>query len=358
MSAESIQAAYEKFIESEERRGPQTQRNSVYASSWTACTRQMALDMLRPDIKPPFQADTLANFRRGNDRARDIKADFTKVGRYSEPAFDVIGAEERFELRDKKGRVVIVGKVDFRLKYTGQKGSIPVETKSYHPNLTQGVKRFEDMFGNRWLRKGAHQLLCYMYGSNEETGIMLLDRPGIPRPLEVKLYDHLDKVEDFLQRAEVAMDAREAVRSKLLAIDTDKIPVEYAEELLPPFTDDPAECRVCPFFGSACNPPLSYQGATIITEEDILLAIERHDALDEPRAEYKGLHDELAEHLKLRVPKTATKDNKQQIIAGKYLVTAHWGPNTTYHVPEEVKKGFRKVDATGKFNFEIERVSE
>lgn len=355
-TAEQIQQAYEKFIESEERRGPQQQRNSVYASSWTACTRQMALDMLRPDIKPPFQADTLANFRRGNDRARDIKSDMTRVGRSCDPPFDVIGAEERFELRDKKGRVVIVGKVDFRLKFAGQKGSAPVETKSWHPNLIQGIKQFDDLFGNRWTRKGAFQLLSYLYGSEEPVGFMLLDRPGIPRPLEVKLYDYLDRMEDFLQRAEIAMDAREQILKQITPAELQ--PAELFSDFLPPFTDDPSECRVCPFFGSACQPPLSYQGASIITEEDVLASIERHDATDEPRREYKGIHDELADYLKARVPKTATKDNKQQIIAGKYLVTAHWSPNTTYPVPDTVKAGFKKVDAAGKFNFDIVKVDQ
>lgn len=359
MTAESIQQAYEKFIESEERRGPSGQRSYIYASSWSACTRQMTLDMLRPDIKPPFQADTLANFRRGNDRARDIKADFTKVGRYSEPAFDVVGAEERFEVRDRKGRVVIVGKVDFRLAFTGSKSKPPVETKSWHPNLTQGVKRFEDLFSNRWTRKGAFQLLTYMYATNEPVGFMLLDRPGIPRPLEVNLDDHLDKIEDFLQRAEVAMDARERVmKSDPIAELYVGQAIEAMGRILPPFTDDPAECRVCPFFGSVCNPPLSFQGASIITEEDVIANIERHATLDEPRKEYTGLHKELAAYLEPRTPKTATKDNKQQIVAGKYIVTAHWGPNTTYPVPQKVKAEYKKVDATGKFNFSVDKVSE
>ncbi len=353
MTAESIQLAYEKFIESEERRGPQGQRQYLYASSWSACTRQLALDMLRPDIKPPFRADTLANFRRGNDRARDIKADMTRVGRSADPQFDVVGAEERFEVRDRKGRVIIVGKVDFRLAFSGSKSKPPVETKSWHPNLIQGVKQFSDLFGNRWTRKGAFQLLTYMYATNEPMGFMLLDRPGIPRPLEVKLYDHLDKVEDFLQRAEVAMDAREAIVGASVAF-----PPPIIDGFMPPFTDDPAECRVCSFFGSACQPPMKFEGASIITDESLLAAIEQHDALDEPRKEYKDLHEQLAETLATMTPKTATKDNKKQIVAGKYLITANWGPNTTYAVPEKVKTEYKKVDATGKFNFSVVKVTE
>src|SRR3990167_3011935 len=356
MSATAIQQAYEKFIESEEKRSAQGQRPYVYASSWSACTRQMALDMLRPDVKPPFPLDTLANFRRGNDRARDIKADITRVGRHCDPPFDVVGAEERFELRDKKNRVVIVGKVDFRLKFHGQKGSAPVETKSWHPNLIQGVKTFADLFGNRWTRKGAFQLLAYMLATNEPVGFMLLDRPGIPRPLEVKLYDWLDKIEDFLQRAEAAMDAREDVLT---------IAPEYRETAmhasLPPYIDDPSECRVCPFFGTACNPPLHYGGAAIITEEEILAQIEKHEVLDEPRKEYKDLHEDLAEYLKRLTPKDFKNGAKKQIIAGKYLIEATYQKQSKMDLPKDNEaslKQYVKVDEAGKFSFKITKVSE
>src|SRR3990167_3196994 len=278
-TAESLTAAYEKFIEAEERRSLQGQRQYVYASSWSACTRQMALDMLRPDVKPPFQADTLANFRRGRDRERDLVADLTRVGRHSEPSFELVGAQERFELRDKKGRIVIVGKVDTRIKFHGQKGSDPVEIKSFHPNLIQGVKQFSDMFANRWTRRGAFQLLAYLLGSNEERGWLLLDRPGIPRPLEVRLLDHLDKIEDFLKRAEVAMDAREKATLLSQKENPSEAWINFTPDILPPYLADPSECRVCPFFGVACNPGRSFSGASIITQDELLAQIEKHEAL-------------------------------------------------------------------------------
>src|SRR3990167_8669332 len=353
-TAESLTAAYEKFIEAEERRSLQGQRQYVYASSWSACTRQMALDMLRPDVKPPFQADTLANFRRGRDRERDLVADLTRVGRHSEPSFELVGAQERFELRDKKGRIVIVGKVDTRIKFHGQKGSDPVEIKSFHPNLIQGVRQFSDMFLNRWTRRGAFQLLAYLLGSNEERGWLILDRPGIPRPLEVRLLDHLDKIEDFLARAEVAMDAREVI------LDRNSTEAAYAS-FLPTFINDSSECRVCPFFGTACQPALSFAGASIITEDEVLAQIEKHESLDDPRKEYKNLHDDLAEYLKARTPKTFKGGQKQQTIAGKFLIESTWQKQSSLELPEEVEKGlevYRKADDAAKFSFMITKVSD
>lgn len=359
VTAALIQSAYEKFIEAEERRSSSGQRSSVYASSWSACTRAMALDMLVPDAKPQFAADTLANFRRGNDRARDIKADMSRVGRFADPPFDVVGAEERFELRDTKGRVVIVGRVDFRLKFAGVHGSKPVETKSWHPLLVQGVKRFDDLFTNRWTRKGAHQLLAYMLATNEQTGFMLLDRPGIPRPLEVNLFEHLDKIEDFLKRAEIAMDAREQIYKETIDGLT-LLPSNLStfEPLLPPFIDDPSECRSCSFFGGACNPPLTHQGAAIITDDEVLAKIEQHDTLDEPRQQYKDIHDELADYLRARTPTTHRTKSKRQMIAGKYLIESWYSKNTTLEMPEAEKLKYQKTVEDGKFQFNITKVVE
>ena len=357
MIAESIQRAYEKFIESEEKRSAQGQRPYVYASSWSACTRQMALDMLRPDVKPPFPLDTLANFRRGNDRARDIKADITRVGRHCDPPFDVVGAEERFELRDKKNRVVIVGKVDFRLKFHGQKGSAPVETKSWHPNLIQGVKTFSDLFANRWTRKGAFQLLAYMLATNEPVGFMLLDRPGIPRPIEVKLFDWLDKIEDFLQRAEVAMDAREQYTRIMGAPVGPEASLQAAEAELPPFTDDASECRVCPFFGSACQPPLKFEGASIVTDEVEIQKIERLAAIqDMPEIEEHAVLDKWAKK-RFRGILSA--------VVGKCIVQGKWQKDTKYELTEEaqaqietIKAPFAKKVEQGKWFLTVTKVSE
>ena len=333
MTAEAIQKAYERFIEAQERHSVQGQRQYVYASAWAACTRQMAFDMLRPDAKKPFPVDTLANFRRGRDRERDLLADLTRGGRECEPPFEVIGGQERFEIKDKKGRIEIVGKVDARLKFAGEKGSAPLEIKSYHPTVSQAIKRFEDMFIGRWTRKGAHQLLAYLLASNEPLGFLLLDRPGIPRPLEVRLYDHLDKAEDFLARAEVALDATE-----------DGAP-------LPPYIDDPAECRVCDFYGHTCQPPLAYDAATIITDEETVWQTERYAELDEL--------PEIQEHTRLEKWAKERYRGVEQAIAGKCVVEGKPRKTTKTVFPDEATKlKYQVSDPKGGWITTITKVSK
>jgi len=352
--AEALTKAYETFIEKEEAREPMKERRYVYASSWSACTRQIALDLIFPETKPQFSADTLANFRRGKDRARDIKADMTRMGRECNPPFDVVGAEERFELRDKKSRVCIVGKVDFRLKFEGRKGSAPVETKSYHPNMTQGVNSFEDMFRNRWLRKGAFQLLAYMLATNEPLGYMLLDRPGIPKILEVRLFEWLDRIEDFLQRAEKAMDT---LHDHLHAKQAESTGIHDLPVQMPPFIEDPSECRVCSHFGVTCNPPLSYPGTRIFTDEEAILKTERFATLD--------AMPEIEEHQALEKYVKKTFRGVLSAICGKCSVTGKWQKNTVYDIPIDVaaqidalKEPYKKTIEQGKFFVAVTKVSE
>ncbi len=187
---------------------PNTPRGYVYASSFRPCVRRMAYEMTSPESLPPWPAEVLAKFRRGDDRERDLLADLTKIGRDAEPAFSIIGQQERFVLKDHKGRTAIVGKVDARIQIDGARP--PLEVKAWSPMMTDRIERFEDLFENPWTRSGAHQLLAYLFGAGEPFGFLLLDRSGIPRLLPVELEPNLDRMEDFLEKSERAIDHVEA----------------------------------------------------------------------------------------------------------------------------------------------------
>src|ERR1044071_6759455 len=174
--AVSIHRAWAEFVTSG--RSAPGKRHNVYASSYRSCVRQMVLEMTAGDQVKPWSADTLANFRRGNDRERDLLADLKKIGRNADPSFETVGEQERFELKDHKGRVAISGKVDCRLRINGTRISAPLEVKSWSAHLTAKVKKFPDLLESGWTRSGAMQLLCYLLGAQEEFGFLLLDRPG------------------------------------------------------------------------------------------------------------------------------------------------------------------------------------
>lgn len=341
--AAGISKGFADFIQHEEQRTRGSKRAYVYASAWRACTRQMALEMLEPDKLPDFSVDTLANLRRGKDRERDLLADFTRAGRNSDPSFEVIGREERFELRDHKSRVVIVGKVDAQLKMGRQ--TFPLEVKSWNPNLVARVETFEDLFSNRWTRAGGHQILAYLLGNNQPLGFFLLDRNGLPKLLEVELDKHLHRMEDFLARAEIAMDA---VDNLTMAPEYRKAGID-----LPPFIQDASECRYCGFYGSVCNPPSSSAGAEMIVDENWVQKVERYAELMASGEEFEALGKEIRKKFR----------GIDMAIVGNVLLEGRWQRDTRYELPEavrmqidELKAPFAKRIDEGKFFLDVTRI--
>jgi hypothetical protein len=298
----------------------------MYAGSWRACTRRAVYEMSEPFQQEPFKADTLANFRRGNDRERELLIDLARVGRAADPPFEVVAQQQRFELKGKSGRVVIVGKVDARLKCRELGMDAPLEIKAWHPNLVARIKTFEDLFLGTWTRSGAHQLLAYLFGSGEHIGYMLLDRNGLPRLLPVVLEDHLDRMEAFLQKAE------EAVAHRLAGT-------------LPDYIDDPTECKRCPFFGF-CSPPVKYEGAVVITDDEMLEMLEHRNELMQSGKLFAKLDAEVKARLR----------GIEYGVAGPFVITGKWERGTTYVMPDEIKERYRKTDPHGRFKLDITKL--
>lgn len=314
---QAIETAWAQFMNQDSR--PMSKRNNVYASAYRECTRQMVLDMTHGDTLPGFDADTLARFRRGNDRERDLMADLKKVGRNSEPSFEVAGEQERFEIRDKKGRVCITGKIDGRLVFRDYKNlkflhgqrSTPIEAKAWSAQLVAHIDVFEDLFKSRWTRAGAYQLLSYIFAENVPLGFFLLDRSGLPALIPVELYPNLDRVEKFLVKSEQAMDHKEA-------------------GTLPDYTAEKEECKFCPHFGRNCNPPMDFgAGAQVFTDPEVITKAERFNEL-----ERKMTDEEWSEFNRLDKWKSQQFRGVETGVAGGLLITGKWKKGKEVTIPE------------------------
>lgn len=300
---------------------------TVYASQWRACDRRMVLDLVEGDKLPPWDAETLARFERGRDRERDLLATLTRVGRDAEPPFQVIGQQERFELKDRKGRIAITGKVDARLEVNGARA--PLECKAWHPNLVAKIEQYSDLFNNPWTRSGGYQLLAYLYGAGEPMGFLLLDRSGLPRLLPVELDVHLDRVEEFLTRAEQALDHRDA-------------------GTLPACITDAAECGRCSWYGAVCQPPTRSEGAVVLTDPELEAALERRHELDTATTEYDALDKQIKARLR----------GVESGICGHFAISGKWGKKTSVELPADIKAQYTVTDPKGKFTLEIARLGE
>jgi hypothetical protein len=285
----------------------------------------MVYEMTQPESLPPFDAEVLQRFHRGDDRERDNLADLTRIGRNADPPFRVIGQQERFELKDHQGRVAIVGKVDARLEFFGR--AWPVEVKAWSPFITDRIDTFADVFENPWTRGGAHQLLAYLYGAGVPFGFLLLDRSGIPRLLPVELDPHLDRLEDFLVKAERVLDHAQA-------------------GTLPDYIDDPTECRRCPWYGAVCNPPFSAQTAQLLTDPELEAALTRRDELKAAADEYRALDDTVKAQLR----------GVELGIAGPFQILGRWARTSRVELPADLKKQYTVTNPRGQFRLEITRL--
>jgi hypothetical protein len=286
----------------------------------------MCYELTDPDKQPELEAQVLAKFRRGDDRERDLLADLSRIGRDADPPFDVIGQQERFELKDRKGRVAIAGKVDARLRVS-REITPPIEVKAWSPTLVDRIETFDDLFENPWTRSGGYQLLSYLFGANEPFGFLLLDRSGIPMLLPVELTAHLDRMEEFLSKAERVIDHVRA-------------------GTLPDFLDDAVECKRCPFYGGHCNPPLSAAVARVITDPAVEADLERWHALKDVGKEWSSLDYRLKQQFR----------GIESAIAGPFSITGRWGKNTRVDLPADLKKRYTVTDPKGKFFLEIEKL--
>ncbi len=322
--ADTIGASWTRFLRTSSR--PQTPHAYVYASAWRVCERRMVYELTQPETLPPWPPEVLAKFRRGDDRERDLLADLTRIGRDAQPPFTVIGQQERFTLKDHQGRAAIVGKVDAQLDIDGVRA--PLEVKAWSPMMVDRIETFDDLFSNPWTRGGGYQLLAYLYGAGQPFGFLLLDRSGIPRLLPVELERHLDRMEDFLARAERVLD-------------------HVAAGTLPDFlTDDPGECRRCAWYGHTCNPPLVHAGAAVLSDPELEAALEKRETLQAAADEYDAIDRDVKQRLR----------GVESGIAGPFQILGKWSKSSRVDLPPELKKQYTVTDPKGRFTLEITRL--
>jgi len=322
--AAGILRSYERWLLRDEYTA--TPRATVWASARRECERRMALERTVPDQQLPFDANAKARLRRGADRERDLLIDFARVSRDADPPFEVVGQQERFALRGRGDRgEVISGRVDARLRVGDI--SAPIEVKAWSPYIVDRIERFEDLFANPWTRSGGYQLLSYLWGSATPFGFLLLDRSGLPLLLPVELDANLDRMEDFLARAERVHD-------------------HVAAGTLPPFHDDAAECKRCPFYGTACHPPVAATPTEILVDPILEANLERWHATKAAGREWADLDALIKRQLR----------GVESGIVGHFAIAGTWGKSTRVDLPADVRKHYTVTDPRGRFTLEITRL--
>jgi hypothetical protein len=317
--AESIEAAWRDYLRSQRHSGAQT-RSYLWASGRRDCIRRMALDLLHPEDQEAFTDETLGRFKRGEEREAAVVAFLMQIGPRASRPFQVVGGQERFEIRDRDGTLLLVGRTDGRLQFADSKERPVFEIKS--GRTIENVETLEDLGKSKWTSHHLDQLLAYLLANNEPLGLFILDRPGVPTILEVRLEDHLERAEAFLQEARIAIDAR------------------FGRAPLPPFTDQPALCRECPHFGKSCAPPVNFgEGLKILTEPRLVLLAELIASKGEDAKSVEKAKEEL---------KKITR-GQTETLCGPLIIRGKTKASTKYEIPDEVKQQYAKYDPEGQW---------
>lgn len=332
--AGTVSQAWSTHTRTTKGRAPSGQRDYVYASGWRACDRAMALDLLYPEDHV-FNDGTLERFYTGDDFERSCRIRMTRAGEQATPPFEVEGTQQRFEVKDRQGRIIIVGKIDGYIHWPSYRLKVPFEVKS--GRSVENVNSFADFDLSTWTRPMPRQLLCYMLAMNEAHGLFVLNRPGKPNFLHVALDDQtLEMAEDFLRAAELAVDVRQG-----------KAP-------MPDFTTNRGECARCDHHGKTCTPPLDYgEGLHLVTDERLIKlaaqVAETHEAAKDHARAKKALAADLKPP---REPHQAMTETLIHL-GDRFEVTGKWGRSTTFKVPADVKAEFKEVDDHGRWTMTV-----
>ena len=325
---ENIEQAWKSYIEEEQPHTSNlTPRTYIYASARRRCLRRMTLECQQPSAFEVHDPEVRAKFLRGHQRELDLRRALSRVGQLSNPHFQFVGEQKRIEIHTQE-KLLISGKIDGFITWDHQQW--PVEIKSWDRNLTNNIQSFEDLYKSPWTWPGAHQLLAYLYAESLPHGLLVLDRPGIPKFIQVDLETNYQAMEDFLKDAETVRQA----------VETNQ---------LPDYTAYREECQRCPVYQSICNPPIAPRGKEplVFSDPNLEALLEERESLKVAGERYKALDEDLKK----------TFRGVENGFCGPFQIQGKWGKMTRYEIPELIKSQYAATDEQGKFTLKIFKVS-
>lgn len=296
-------------------------RNNPVASDISPCARETALGILHWQDRPPFTEELLARFEVGNDQESLAIAKMLRYG------LKIVEQQQNFELRDKKGRLILRGRIDGKVEMNGQR--IPFDYKTINPMMFDRLNTIDDFLKHKFFSKYPKQLWAYEYMNNIETGFVWMDNLlGQWKFVEIPM--DWGRMEEILSQCETAVKSVEDVRNG-----------KPEEAALPAFHRDPQVCTSCWCFKRLCLPPFaSGEGMQVIDDPELGMKLERIKQLEEAHHEYERYDREVKKVFK------AVMKPMQTYIIGGYMVSSS---------EEHQRKGY-EVKPTTYMTFEIEKL--
>ncbi len=192
----------------------------------------------------------------------------------------------------------ITGHLDGKIRTKDEDGKTylaPLEIKSNSPFTFDRIRSQADLYDPKrfWLEKWAAQIQLYLLMDSKPWGILALKNKAAMGAFPIRLIRidlDYDLAEDLLQRAE---RNNQVVRDYFAAEDR-KAGQEELDAILPERIEPSEEtCGRCSFM-SLCMGARSWGPELVVmTDDQIITAIERRAELIDPSKEYKRVHDHL-----------------------------------------------------------------
>jgi len=240
------------------------------ASSIGECDREMFYSITQWQLKPPPEPILQARFDKGKQEEQQILKELIDLG------FEVAESQMLFELKDKKGKVILTGSIDGKALWKDKR--VPFEIKSLDPNIFSQIETPEDFNRYSWARRYPRQMQAYLYGHNAEEGLFILTNlKGSIKVMPIML-DYVE-MEKILQRCEYIMDC-----------------VEKNE--LPDFYKDASVCRRCWALGRVCNPPMDFGPGAVVDDPEMEVKLAKWNELKPTVKEFDELDKEIKAYFK------------------------------------------------------------
>ena len=240
-------------------------------------------------------------FDEGHNQEEQVLKDFLEAGVH------IIEQQVAFQWKEYQ----ISGHLDGVVLVDGK--PVPVEIKSMHPNIYEGVRSFDDFKKKPWTRAYMCQIMLYMLFKDMDHGIFILKNKssGMLKQINVGL--------DY-ELAEACIKAAEKINRHIV------------DETLPDRIKDREVCRDCPF-KLTCHPDVDFGAPIKIADDPEFEArVNRYFELRQDYLEYNKVYDVIKTRAKASVT-----DKELNLVVGRHHLTG-------------------KTDVKGTFRLKIEEV--
>lgn len=292
-----VEARREKFLRGQWSAYAQ---NNPIASNLPDCERALALGLLAWNERPHPGPAAVERMMSGRGMERTILQDMRDEG------WIVVQEQVPFQIRDKKGRVILSGRSEGKIQpdERNHRALVSFEIKDTSQYVFERIETEDDLRVDQWTRKWWRQCQAYMLAHNEEWMLLFITH----RRRRKHLIVHLDfaAAEEILRRAEQTIDLQELLRGhpvEDLSRELTELEIAFAPM---------KECSRCDFYQRVCFPPTVGVGEAKYEDIPELEAeLSRYAAIQQVGKEYESLHRKF----------TNEKMRGRTIVAGNYVLT-------------------------------------